>query len=382
MALVVSDEYEPNPDYAPPKAGEPPLHRAARCGDHDAVRSLVAAGADVNAVFDMQLDPGGPAMPATPLLVAAGSGDGAGVDTVELLLKLGAAPRQKLMGRSAARFACKGLGFNYRPGGDASRLRRFLELGCDPDETWHGITLVADAAWAGDPERVRVLLAAGANPDPPGIEGGADHAKTAGLVYYQIPVFLAALEAGPEMIRMLLDAGADAHVTDKGGHNALSYAASADMALLLAGAGVDLEAPDEFGWTPLVGAMVDGNVERAAGLLAAGANVRHTHDRGYTVFMSAVSSPERSIEMMRLIIGAGAEPHAVTELGWNAFHAAVDVNGYEANTEESVRGTLEFLHRLGVDINHRDSHGATPLTRARASGTPTVVRILQELGAQ
>jgi len=71
----------------------------------------------------------GPALPATPLMVAAGSGDGAGAETVELLLQLGAAPRQKLMGRSAARFACKGLGFNYRPGGDATRLRRLLETG-------------------------------------------------------------------------------------------------------------------------------------------------------------------------------------------------------------------------------------------------------------
>jgi len=127
---------------------------------------------------------------------------------------------------------------------------------------------------------------------------------------------------------------------------------------------------------------MDGNVERAAGLLAAGANVHSTHDRGYTVFMSAVSSPERSIDMMQLIIGAGGNPHAVTELGWNAFHAAVDVNGYEANTEESVRSTLEFLHRLGVDTNHRNIHNVTPLMHARAFGTPTVVQILQELGAR
>jgi ankyrin repeat protein len=374
--VVVGDGYEPVPEYAPPKAGEPLLHRAARYGDHDAVRSLAAAGADVNAVFDMQRDPGGLEMPATPLMVAAGSGDGAGAGTVELLLKLGAAPRQKLMGWSAARFACRGLGFNYRPGGDAARLRRFLELGCDPDETWRGITLLADAARAGDAERARVLLAAGANPDPP------DAARAAGLAYVQIPVFLAAVAGGTELIEMLLDAGADARVTEKGGRNALFYAGSADVALLLAGTGLDLEARDEYGWTPLGSAVTDGAVKQAAGLLAAGANVHDTHDRGYTVFMSAVSSPERSIEMMRLIVDAGADPHAVTELGWNAFHAAIDVIGYEASTEESVRGTLEFLRRLGVDINHRDIQGTTPLTRARAHGTPAVVRILQDLGAQ
>jgi cytohesin len=379
---VVSDDYEPIPDYAPPKAGEPPLHRAARYGDHGAIQSLVAAGTDVNGVFDLQLDPDGPATPATPLMVAAGSGDGAGAETVELLLQLGAAPRQKLMGRSAARFACKGLGFNYRPGGDATRLRRLLELGCDPNETWRRVTLLADAAWGGRVEEVRVLLVAGAHPDPPRGEDGTSPEHGAGPSYPQVPLFLAALEGSAEMTWLLLDAGADVHVLDTSGRNALFYGNSREVALILASGGIDLEARDEFGWTPLVSAMMDGNVERAAGLLAAGANVHSTHDRGCTVFMSAVSSPERSIDMMQLIIGAGGNPHAVTELGWNAFHAAVDVNGYEANTEESVRSTLEFLHRLGVDTNHRNIHNVTPLMHARAFGTPTVVQILQELGAR
>jgi ankyrin repeat protein len=91
--VPVSDAYVPISEYAPPKAGEPPLHRAARYGNHDTVRSLVAAGAHANAVFDLQLDPGSSETPATPLMVAAGSGDGAGAGTAELLLALGAVPR-------------------------------------------------------------------------------------------------------------------------------------------------------------------------------------------------------------------------------------------------------------------------------------------------
>src|SRR5437764_1116471 len=96
-----------------------PLHRAARVGSHDEIRRLAAAGADLNSMFDMHLDPGGRTQFATPLMVAAGSGDGATVETIRLLLDLGADPTfVNKHGDSAAAFACQGLGWNYKPGGD------------------------------------------------------------------------------------------------------------------------------------------------------------------------------------------------------------------------------------------------------------------------
>jgi hypothetical protein len=60
--------------------------------------------------------------------------------------------------------------------------------------------------------------------------------------------------------------------------------------------------------------------------------VNATHDRGYTVFMSAVASMERQRVIFERLVAAGADPHAVSELGFTAFHAAVDVSG-EANEE-------------------------------------------------
>ena len=86
--------------------------------------------------------------------------------------------------------------------------------------------------------------------------------------------------------------------------------------------------------------------------------------------------------MLRLLVDAGADPCAVTDLGWNAFHAAIDVNGAEANAEASLRAILTLLRDLGVDINHTDRHGATPLDRARMFGTQIEVRVLEELGAR
>jgi ankyrin repeat protein len=378
------DDYDPNPEYLPPKANEPALHRAARVGDVDAIRTLVAQGSDLNAAFDLRLDPDARAVPATPLMVAAGSGDGASVATVEVLIALGAPPTGCVGGRSAARFAAGGLGWNYRPGGDAARLRLLVRHGCDLKEVdARGVTLVAEAACTGDVERVRVLLEAGALPDPaPEVQTRSDDGVHQTPWTFQSPVHLAAEAGSAAMLRLLLAAGANSGMVDNQQRSALFCVSSEEALGVLLAAGLNLEARDCYGWSPLDSAVSDGDVRRVRMLLAAGANIGATHDRGYTVFMSAVSSMERSPEMLRLLVDAGADPHAVTELGWTAFHAAIDVNGAEANAEASVRAILTLLRDFGVDINHADRSGTTPLDRARAFGTRIEARVLEELGAR
>lgn len=183
---------------------------------------------------------------------------------------------------------------------------------------------------------------------------------------------------------MLLAAGADVHALDNGRETALFNAQSASVARVLIDAGLNVEDPNHLGWTPLVDAIGDGSIDGVRALLSVGANANATHDRGYTVFMNAVSSSERNLEIMRLLIEAGADPHAVSDLGWNAFHAAIDVNGYEANTKESIQATFDFLVELRVDINHRDNDGNTPLWWALRFGDETdpEVEALRQRGAR
>lgn len=416
--------WEPNPEYLSPKAGEPPLHRAARLGDDAAIRALAEAGADLNEAFDIALDPSGRPMPATPLMVAAGSGEGATVKTVELLLELGADPQLRQDGRSAVDFACHGLGWNYPPGGDPDRLRWLLEKGSplpeDPEATQR---LLADTAGEGDAKRLKVLLDRGLSPDafwdPVAARQDAAHfsnflednrtpdffadlpeetraeveanlramdremeERNASAPYsFQIPLFQAAESGSETCVRLLLAAGADISVRDNSGRTALYHAGSEAVVHALLEAGIPREDADQFGWSPLVSALSDGEegLPRVRALVAAGADVNGTHDRGYTVFMSAVGS-NRSPEMLRLLIASGADPHAVTELGYNAFHAAIDVN-FDANAEESVRDTLGYLKELGVDLEHRNGAGQTPLVRAIVHGTSLEVQVLCELGA-
>ena len=73
----MSDWSPPNAEFPPPKTDEPRLHRAARLGDIAAINVLVHEGHDINSEYDIGLDPEETEWPATPLMVAAGSGDGA-----------------------------------------------------------------------------------------------------------------------------------------------------------------------------------------------------------------------------------------------------------------------------------------------------------------
>lgn len=420
----------PNAESAPPKPGEPPLHAAARTGDHIAIRRCVDGGADIDAVFDIGLgsrDCRTPDQPVTPLMVAAGSGDGATVHTVKLLLELGADPTRVAGRNSAATMACVGLGWNYKPGGDADRLRLLLEKGAPlPPNPSLANRVLCDTARSGDGERLGLLvqhglpangywdpeeareihrrsmedIAAFRASEPDMFEGMPEELRDAMSASmeaedlrmferlssapssFELPLFCAAESGDADCVRVLLEAGAALDTRDSFQQTAMYYAASDAVVRALLEAGLPIEDGNTYGWSPLESAVHDGEVGFAVikALLANGADVNATHDRGYTVFMSAVSDLDRSITVMRTLVEAGADPHAVTELGYNAFHAAIDVDG-EANDEVSVRSTLGYLKELGVDIEHRNNAGQTPLARAIDHGKGTEVRVLCELGA-
>lgn len=409
-----------NPDPRAPRAGETPLHTAARLGDAAAIRRLIGEAAEVNLAADLGT-PGHPWL-VTPLMLAAGSADGATAETVRLLLELGADPAVVTNAGSAAAFACE-----VHAGGDAERLRLLLQAGSPlPRSPKRLNRLVCDVAATGDAERLAILLDRGGNPNghfepaearrehlemrqelekyrsaqPDFFEGMPKEfieASEARMKQYdderlernsnapspfEVPLHRAAAAPTAACVKLLLERGADPLRRDSSDRTAMYTAATHEAVQLLQQAGVPIEDADEYGWSPLDDAVGDG-VEafpRVKALIAAGANVNATHDNGYTVFMSAVGSG-RSMETLRALIAAGADPKAVSGYGYNAFHAAIDVNGAEANTEQSIRETFTYLKQLGVDIEHRTTAGQTPLAHAISRGSSTEVRVLCELGA-
>ncbi|CAK0873204.1 unnamed protein product [Prorocentrum cordatum] len=161
--------------------GSTPLHFAAAFGLEASVRSLAGAGADVSAVAGTGLQ---------PIHAAAIMGHAA---VAQLLVESGADvdARHGFAGNTPLHFAAEM--------GHAAVVRRLCELGADAEaEKTHGGVALHVTADTNNAQVARTLLAhpCNARPDPV-------------LLGDTVPLYLAAGRGFPEVIRVLLEAGAN-----------------------------------------------------------------------------------------------------------------------------------------------------------------------------
>lgn len=389
------------------------MHRAARLGDDDAIRALVDAGAPVDELFDIALDPGARQQPATPLMVAAGSGDGATAATVRLLLPLGASVEPGPSGMSALSYACAGLGWNYPPGGDAARVAALLAAGADPDVAGgNGISALARAAGSGDPERVRRLLEAGANPRPPArrsSQSPLDQAVRSGslgcvraLLAAGISVEAArddrepilALAPSVAVMAELLAAGADPFAEGFHGKSIAESVASNSrvsvderVAMLrrLVDAGVDLNSRARH-FTALGSVAMSGLADAVQALLTAGADPTACPSPLGAACFSYTDDRDPGMErVVDLLVGAGLDPNDRDAAGLVPLNAALSEDafgsGYASSDGINVAAALALIRNgASVDITFPET-GYRPLHAAAAAGSATLVEALLAAGA-
>jgi hypothetical protein len=110
---------------------------------------------------------------------------------------------------------------------------------------------LTDAVRSGDLRAVRKMLAAGANPNVPAANDDT------------VPLFYA-LHEGPEMVRLLIEHGADVNVSGRGGATALAKAESrgqSEVAAVLRAAGARLRTGnEEFTMDPRFRLQVEGKI--------------------------------------------------------------------------------------------------------------------------
>ena len=151
------------------------------------------------------------------------------------------------------------------------------------------------------------------------------------------------------------------------------------MQRLLEG-GADPNERNSDNQTPLFYA-VNVDVDMVRILIDAGADIHAADTNGTTVLMWSVGGMDRTSSVVQLLLNQGADATASDKYGKTLLHYAVDVDGYESNMPECVRQILTLLIEAGADIESRDRNGWTPLVLSVMMGTADEVRILLDLGA-
>src|SRR5678815_4677111 len=89
---------------------------------------------------------------------------------------------------------------------------------------------------------------------------------------------------------------------------------------------------------------------------------------------------------MKLLLARGADPKIRTDYGDTALTLAagigwVDGVTYERSANENL-DAIRMLQDLGLDPNHANNEGRTPLMGAALKGRPDVIELLVERGAR
>jgi ankyrin repeat protein len=301
---------------APPAiaAGDLRLIDAARSRDVAAVRRLLKQKPDVQA---RQGDG------ATALHWAAHWDD---VEIASLLIAAGAnVNAANDLGVTPLLVACSN--------GGATMVERLLRAGADPNAvSMSGETPLMLAARTGSTDAVRALLERGArvNASEP------SRAQTA--------LMWAAAQRHPDIVRVLLEHGADVHararvrptLVNRGDFNTSQLNR--------------IESVDRGGYTALLFAARQGDIEASRLLLDAGADANESAPDGTSVLHLATHSGHTALA--KFLLDRGANPNAAAS-GYTPLHAAV------------LRGDLEAVKALlahGADVNALITKG-NPLRR-------------------
>ena len=125
------------------------------------------------------------------------------------------------------------------------------------------------------------------------------------------------------------------------------------------------------GDTRIADAAMDGNREAVRSLLKRKANVNGAQGDGMTALHWAAYRDD--VEMMKLLLAAGANVHAVTRVGAIPPLFLACANGSPA--------ALELLLKAGADPNSINANGTTALMMAASSGSADAVKLLLDEGA-
>ena len=383
-------------DVAAKFGGRTPLHFAASAGNKSNLALLLEKGASLEGV----LEPNGNGPSWTPLYDAVTQGH---LAAAEFLLAKGANPNAKVglsgspVDKAAEQRDLDMLRLLLAHGGnvnsesaflhalqtcDRELVELFLNRGIDVKNPRYLITAAGLSK-----EITELLLDRGANA----------HVTEPG---YSL-LMSAAGRHQADVVALLLARGASVKHVDAENQTALHYASNATVAELLLASGADVNATGKNGNTPMHSAVARGNKEFVEALAKRGAKLdafsmaalgRADDLRAYLKDQPIPKPPHPGLKSLM---------HVAAQFGQNESIAAllerdIDIDsktrdGYtplHLAAEHGQKATVEFLLKKGADLNAettKDTFGPrsqTPLQLALAAGQAEVVRLLVAKGAR
>jgi ankyrin len=260
--------------------------------------------------------------------------------------------------------------------------------------TRKGFTALHFAAREGDLESAKILLDAGMDIDVVSQPETDDKTSArsgpsfeASISAGSAPLLVATVRAQVPLALFLLEQGANPNA-DGAGFTALHWAA---------GTWESGEANPVFGFNDPMSGIPDrtAKLRLVKALLGRGAdpNARMTRRPpafagGYTDSVGAtpflLASATADVEIMRLLVGAGADAKIPTRSGATALMAAVGMNrtlGESAVTEAQALEAVKLLLELGVDAKAVAANGENALFGPAYRGWNTLVQLILDQGA-
>ncbi|XP_018352608.1 PREDICTED: ankycorbin-like [Trachymyrmex septentrionalis] len=186
------------------------------------------------------------------------------------------------------------------------------------------------------------------------------------------------------VLRLLKEQEETTAYRDRTLRNALHYCMDAGTGGAVAAAAPELvNAPDAEGHTPLHLAVIAGDTQLVAVLLANGADVNAKDLEGHSVLHWATVCGEA--ECVRLVLAAGARPSTPDLRGGSPLHYAAQCCGAAATAELAVPKkvglkVLQTLLEFGADVNAKDEDGRQPILWAASAGSVEAVLALARAG--
>jgi ankyrin repeat protein len=254
---------------------------------------------------------------------------------------------------------------------DVAALKELLRTRGPKARDARGNSPLMYAAALGTPDVLRLLLDAGADPNAANELGAT-------------PLMWCAGDAAK--VKLLLAKGAKVNVRSKLGRTPLLIAAAYDGAVesarLMIVKGADVNARDESGVTVLNQAANVNNLEVARMLLAKGANVNIAEYAGFTPLHGAATNAYRGGALVKLLLEHGAAVNAKSDdTSGEGFHGPIAVGHITPLMDAAQMGgyeSVEALLKAGADPNAMDVRDANALVFAVAVDhpNPKVVQLL------